>query len=342
VGILTPARWPWLAVAANATLSLFSVEDAPHRTKCSQLRVCSRNSRCPTAVNRYTRARRLFAEWVISDAAAIALLAALAQAPTFSSRVDAVRVDVLVTDNGKPVIGLTQSDFQILDNGVAQPVDLVSFDQVPLNVVLAFDMSNSVDGDRRDQLLDGVDNLLASLQRDDQAGLVTFSHVVNRGAKLTGDLAAVREALARAQGIGDTALVDGVFAAMMVGESDVGRGLLIIFSDGVDTSSWLPSAVVLDTARRSGVVAYAVSVKSRVRPEFLEQLTALTGGRLFEVERTQNLDTIFLGVLDEFRHRYLVSYTPRNVPRTGWHQLEVRVKGRRATVKARPGYLAGY
>ena len=37
---------------------------------------------------------------------ALAILAVLAQAPTFSSRVDAVRVDVLVTDNGKPVLGL--------------------------------------------------------------------------------------------------------------------------------------------------------------------------------------------------------------------------------------------
>ena len=54
----------------------------------------------------------------------------------------------------------------------------------------------------------------------------------------------------------------------------------------------------------------------------------MTGGRLFEVERTQNLESVFLGVLEEFRHRYLVSYTPRGVTRTGWHQLDVRVKGR--------------
>ena len=272
--------------------------------------------------------------------AVLVLLAAFAQAMTFSSRVDAVRVDVLVTDSGKPVLGLTPTDFEILDNGVAQHVDLVSFDQVPLNVVLAFDMSNSVEGDRRDRLLDGAGKLLSALKPDDQAALITFSHVVDRGAKLTGDLAAVREALARAEGIGETALIDGTFAGMMVGESEVGRGLLIIFSDGVDTSSWLPAASVLDTARRSGVVAYAVSVRSRVRPEFLEELTSLTGGRLFAVERTQNLDAIFLSALEEFRHRYLVSYTPRGVSRSGWHQLDVRVKGRR-TVKARPGYLAG-
>jgi VWFA-related protein len=271
---------------------------------------------------------------------ALLLLAVLSQA-TFSSRVDAVRVDVLVTDNGKPVVGLTPADFELLDNGVAQQVDLVSFDQVPLNVVLVFDMSDSVEGDRRERLLKGAGALLNGLHAEDQAALVTFSHVVDRGAKLTRDVAAVRAALERAEGIGETALVDGAFAGMMVGESDVGRGLLIVFSDGVDTASWLPPASVLDTARRSGVVAYGVSVRSRVRPEFLEDLTSLTGGRLFEVERTQNLESVFLNVLEEFRHRYLVSYMPRGVSRPGWHQLDVRVKGRRATVKARPGYLGG-
>jgi Ca-activated chloride channel family protein len=271
--------------------------------------------------------------------AALAIVAVLAQAPTFSSRVDAVRVDVLVTDRGKPVTGLTPDDFEVFDNGVAQQVDLVSFDQVPLNVILVFDMSSSLDDDRRNRLVKGAGALLNGLKADDQAALVTFSHVVDRSARLTKDVASVRSALEGAAGLGDTALVDSAFAGMLVGESDVGRSLLIAFSDGVDTSSWLPPASVLDTARRSGVVAYGVSVRSRVRPEFLEELTELTGGRLFEVERTQNLESVFLGVLDEFRHRYLVSYTPRGVPRIGWHQLDVRVKGRRATVKARPGYL---
>jgi VWFA-related protein len=272
--------------------------------------------------------------------AALAILAVLVQAPTFSSRVDVVRVDVLVTDNGKPVLGLTSADFEVVDNGVAQQVDLVSFDQIPLNVVLVFDMSNSVEGERRDRLLEGAGALLGGLKADDQAALVTFSRVVDRGAKLTKDVASVRAALERAEGIGETGLVDGTFAGMMVGESDVGRGLLIVFSDGVDTSSWLPPASVLDTAKRSGVVAYGVSVRSRIRPEFLEEITSLTGGRLFEVERTQNLESVFLGVLEEFRHRYLVSYTPRGVSRAGWHQLDVRAKGRRS-VKARPGYLGG-
>ena len=63
--------------------------------------------------------------------------------------------------------------------------------------------------------------------------------------------------------------------------------------------------------------------------------------RLFEVEKTANLGAIFLGVLEEFRQRYLISYTPRGVPKDGWHKLDVTIRNRKATIKARPGYLAG-
>jgi hypothetical protein len=48
---------------------------------------------------------------------------------------------------------------------------------------------------------------------------------------------------------------------MMLCESDVGRGLVIVFSDGVDTASWLTDDAVLNTAKRSDVVVYAVYVQ---------------------------------------------------------------------------------
>lgn len=263
------------------------------------------------------------------------------QSPPFTSKVEAVRVDVLVTDNGQAILGLGPADFEVLDNGVPQQVDLVSFDQIPLNVILALDMSDSVAGERLEQLRGAGAGLIAALNKDDQAALVTFSHSVQLGAKLTSDVSTVREALRAAQGAGMTALVDGAYAGIMVGESDAGRALLIVFSDGVDTSSWLTDAAVLDAAKRSDAVVYGVSTRSRLKPEFLRDLTSFTGGRLFEVEKTANLGAIFLSVLEEFRHRYLLSYTPRNVPAGGWHRLEVRLKGRRAAIKARPGYLAG-
>lgn len=259
---------------------------------------------------------------------------------TFSSRIEAVRVDVLVTENGRPVRDLQPRDFEVLDNGVLQSVDLTSFDEIPLNVILALDMSASLEGDRLEHLQNAGRILLTGLKTEDHAALVTFSHIVVNGTGLTADLERIRKALHEARGSGQTSLVDASYAAMMVGESDVGRSLLIVFSDGIDTASWLPAESVLETAKRSDVVVYGVEVGRR-RAGFLRELSSVTGGRLIEIESTKDLSATFRGILDEFRGRYLLSYSPQGVVSGGWHRLDVRVKGRNVVVKARPGYLSG-
>jgi VWFA-related protein len=272
----------------------------------------------------------------------VAITPASAQTPAFSSRVEAVRVDVLVSDGGRIVRGLQASDFEVLDNGVLQDVDLVTFERLPLNVVMVLDMSDSVAGERLEHLRAAGLTLLDQLAPDDEAGLVTFSHAVRVHAPLTTDRTAVRAALNRAKGLGQTAVVDATHTGIVLGESGVGRSLLIVFSDGVDTSSWLPAESVLETARRTDAVAYFVSPVERGKTTtFNRELTSLTGGSLIEIATTRDLSATFLRILEEFRQRYVVSYTPRGVSRDGWHRLEVRLKGRRATVRARPGYLAG-
>ena len=99
-----------------------------------------------------------------------------AQQPTFSAKREAVRVDALVTDRGKVVTGLGAGDFEVRDNGVLQTVDLVSFQQIPLNVFLAFDISASVSGERLTHLQTAGHALLDRLAKDDRSALLTFSH----------------------------------------------------------------------------------------------------------------------------------------------------------------------
>ena len=262
------------------------------------------------------------------------------QKPTFAARVESVRVDALVTENGQPVPGLGPADFEVFDNGVRQDVELVSFEKVPVDVVLVLDMSDSVAGERLDHLRSASNAVLGGLWGEDRAALVTFNHAVSLGTPLTKDVAAVRSALDLAQGNGQTALVDGVYAAMILGESETSRALQLVFSDGLDTASWLTSAAVLDVAKRADIVVYAVATAGGASP-FLRDLSAFTGGSLIQVESSGDLRLTFLRILDEFRHRYLVSYSPRGVTSSGWHRLDVRVRNRHAIVKARPGYLAG-
>jgi VWFA-related protein len=261
-----------------------------------------------------------------------------AQNPSFSSRAEGIRVDVLVTENGRPVDGLQPGDFELLDNGVPQQLDLGSYRDVPLNVIMVLDISGSLEGTRFDHLRGAARNLLDSLRPTDQAALVTFSHILAEGSSLSSDFDRVRAALDNARADGNTSLVDASYAGMLLGESDVGRSLLILFSDGVDTTSWLSAQSVLETAKRCDVVVYGVEIGKR-KASFPRDLSAATGGRLIDVESTGDLMTTFNTIIEEFRQRYLISYSPEGVVPGGWHRIDVRVKGRRGvTVKARPGY----
>lgn len=263
----------------------------------------------------------------------------LAQQATFRGRIDIVRVDALVTNRGKPVLGLTAADFEISDNGVRQQVDLVSSDEIPIIATMALDISASLDGPRLDQLRTAGSALLRALKSDDQSALVTFSHALDLGSKPTTDHASVLRVLDDVGAEGRTSLYDATYAGLALSVSDTARSMLLVFSDGFDTSSWLTPDAVMDTAKRSQAVVYGVAVRGRIKNPFLDSIADLTGGALIQVESTKNLDAVFLQILDEFRHRYLISYRPRGVTAAGWHKLEVKAKG--GTVRARQGYIGG-
>ena len=263
------------------------------------------------------------------------------QQPTFSSKLEAVRVDVLVTDRGAVVPGLSPADFEVRDNGVLQTVDLASFERIPLNVFLALDASDSVSGERLTHLLNAGRALLERLAKDDRSSLLTFSQAVNVRQALTGDIDRVRRALDDVEPSGDTALVDATYTATMLEPSDGGRSLLLVFSDGLDTASWLTPEGALDSVKRSDMVVYGVTARGPEESKFLQDLSEVTGGATLRIESTKDLSAAFVKILDEFRQRYLISYSPTGVASDGWHRLDVRVKNRRVTVKARAGYQAG-
>jgi VWFA-related protein len=229
----------------------------------------------------------------------------------------------------------------VQDEGVPQQVSLATFDEVPLNVILALDLSHSVSGERLAHLRSAGRAVLDDLTPGDSGALVTFSHVVTVRQAPTQDVGLLCDALIGLEPGGRTALVDAAYAAMMLAESDPGRDLVIIFSDGRDTSSWLTPNRVLESARRLDVTVYSVSVRGSGNTRFLEDLRKLTGGRTIEISSTSNLTQTFVDILDEFRHRYLISYSPHGVSKDGWHSLRVRVKRREVKVNARAGYHAG-
>jgi Ca-activated chloride channel family protein len=263
-----------------------------------------------------------------------------AQIPTIKVKTEEVRIDMLVTDHGKPVTDLRETDFEVFDNGVPQKIEFVGFQQTPIDSILVLDMSASVAGETFQSLRDAGSRFLDALQKDERAALVTFGDIVSLGSLLSNDIKRVKEALDHATPIGDTSLIDACFAGLMLAESRSSRPLLVVFSDGLDTFSWLSDDRVLEVAKRSNAVVYAVSAGRQPSHVFLRDLCKTTGGSLFDIESTRNLGAVFLNILEEFRQRYLLTYSPLGVSKGGWHELRIQVKGRNADIKARPGYQA--
>lgn len=269
----------------------------------------------------------------------VALAAVLVQAPTFRSSIDRVQLDVSATRNGRPVRGLTAADFVVTDNGVAQEIESRAVEESPLRVQLVLDASGSVSGQRLRRLIDAGTGLLNALRPSDRAGLMTFSTAVDIKVPMTRDVEQVKRALGSVQGAGATALRDAVQLALSIPPDGDARTVVIVFSDGADTSSWLRDAEVVESARRSGVVIHVAAVRAAtVASRFIPDVTDATGGRVFSASSADDLGRLFTSALDEMRARYLVTFAPRT-PAAGWHELKVRVRRSGIDVKARAGYF---
>jgi len=291
------------------------------------------------------------------------LTATVVAGQTFRTGVDVVAVDVLVTRGGRPVTGLTADDFSVRDNGVPQRVDSMRLEDVPITLLLVLDTSGSVGGAPLVQLRAAAEAAADALRPDDRVGLVTFSDKLRMVIEPPSPPSSLADALRRVRASGATALYDATFAALALREQTVGRTLMLVFSDGYDTASWLDPRDVLDTAHRSDVVVYGVHLDRLVGDswgdrqgramarrwlptephlfghQYLAQLVEDTGGSLFVARDVGRLRASFSRVVNEFGSRYLLTYSSDGVESAGWHELEVRIKGRGRRVQARRGYL---
>jgi VWFA-related protein len=271
--------------------------------------------------------------------AALVTTTSAKQVPTFTSGVQMVRVDVLATVNGRPMAGLTASDFEVTDNGVTQQVALVEGGSLPLDVVLLFDMSHSVRGAVLESVRAAARASVGTLESRDRVALVAAGASVHLKSGFSLDRLSVVNALDALPSQGNTALIDGMAAALALANTATQRPLILAFSDGEDTSSFLPAESVAYAARGSSAVVYGVVTRTAER-SFLENVAGQTAGRLIRLTAIDELERAFGDVFREFRQRYMVGFVPAGVPQAGWHRLQIKVRRPGVQVTARPGYFA--
>ena len=289
------------------------------------------------------------------------------QQPTFRSGASAIAVDVTVRESSRRAItGLVASDFQVLDNGVLQKVDDVSYGKLPIDITVALDVSYSVSGAVLDRLRQGVAQLMRDLGPDDRLKLVLFNMRVNRTIDFTNDEQAVERAIRGAAAGGGTALRDAISVTLVSAAAPDRRQLIVFFTDGNDSSSTTSVEMLTGVAQRTRATltfvmpgAPVVITRSGSRPDDLMTmpgpgnnvaaraaiyapfvtLARETGGTMLPVDPSTNLTSTFRSILNEFRSAYVLDYTARGVDRPGYHTIDVRVKREGAVVQARRGYF---
>jgi Ca-activated chloride channel homolog len=264
------------------------------------------------------------------------------QQPVFRSGVDVVRIDVSVMQGVNPVAGLTAENFIVTDKGVEQKLDSVSLDRVPLSLMMVFDTSASLAGERLSDLIAAGNDLVKALRPDDAAALLTFSEPIRLAVPMATQRSRLLSQLNSLKANGATALNDAVFMALQLRPADSGttRPVALVFSDGQDTSSWLTGTQAIEAARRSGILIHVVELSANPRgTPFAHGLADAGGGRVWRATSGRALRELFGKVLEELRARYLLTYTPTGVAGEGWHDVKVTLKGARGDVTARPGYF---
>lgn len=294
----------------------------------------------------------------------IGLLGSLAlllsqQPPVFATGVELVYVDVFVTKQDAPVTGLEAADFSLEDNGVAQKVEIVDRRSVPTTAVLVLDTSASLAGGNFVHLKSAARAFLAGLGDGDEAALVTFDEKVQLRRDAGHDASAVAAALDRVRPRGGTALIDALFVSLKRHWGS-GRPVVVLFTDGQDSASWLDNEDVLQAARESSALLHIVGTepvgeRSRlVVPSLLpiaggdtesgyvrllRRAAETTGGAYWPVDSLASLPAAFRKVLETSNARFVLSYAPTGTPRAGRHRLKVSVRRRGVEVRARQEYV---
>lgn len=251
--------------------------------------------------------------------------------------VDLVELYTTVIDRAnRPVTGLREVDFTVLEDGIRQ--DVARFELVrnlPLTLGVAIDSSASMEEvmeETRHAAAQFLTNLMKPEDRSFALAFTTRPHLLTGQ---TSDVAMVVDTIRSLRATGRTALHDALMTSLYYFRGVTGRRALVLLSDGADTSSFAKYGDVLEYARHSEVVIYAIGLGIGSTPLLrtkLEEIATATGGRAFFIEAARDLTPVYRQIDRELRSQYLLAYNS-NQEDAGddFRQVEVRVtENRRA------------
>ncbi len=301
--------------------------------------------------------------------------------------VEAIKVDtnlitipVSVFDrNGLYIPNIQQKEFKIYEDGVEQEIAYFGTTDKPFTVVLMLDTSPSTQY-KIEQIRSAAKSFVNQLKAQDRVMVIEFNGSIRVRTEITGDREAIYRAIDKADFGSGTSLYDAVDVALRKYLSSVeGRKAVVLFTDGVDTTSRratydstldyaeeldamifpiyyntfldnrglgggsLPSSTWPSLGNVNVIGAGQSAGEYAVGRKYVQELADYTGGRLFRPEATPGgLANAFEGIAEELRRQYSVGYVPKDDGKPGQRkQIKVRVQRPNLVVRSRDSYIVG-
>jgi len=299
---------------------------------------------------------------IVAIAAAVALLTAGAGAQqVFRGGTDAVSLNVTVTDvRTHLVAGLEKEDFQVFEDNVPQDIDTFTREPQPIALSLVIDTSTSMEF-KLPIAQDAAIGFVRRMTPKDTAQVIDFDSQAKTLIDFTSDQAMLEAAIRKTDFGGSTSLYNAVYTAItelkrvrQASGPDIRRQAIVLLSDGEDTSSIVTYEDVLDLAKRSEIVIYAIGLQEKVDKKTSSQqsrgwneaqnvmrtLSMETGGKAYFPTEATQLPGIYGQIADELANQYTIGYYSKNTKRDGaWRKIFVKTTRPNMTARTKAGYF---
>lgn len=271
--------------------------------------------------------------------------------------VDLALVNVTVTDPyNRLVTGLDKENFRVFEDNVEQEIVTFSSEDVPISIGVVFDFSGSMSnkvGKAREAAL----QFFKTANPQDEFFLVSFNERAELTSSFTNSVEDLQSSLMLTSAKGRTALLDAIYLGLseMRGAHN-GKRALLILSDGGDNHSRYSESDIKRLVREADTQLYAIGIFDPLGyrdrspeelngPSLLSEITEMTGGRVFSVERLEDLPDIATKISMELRNQYVLGYRPSNKAHDArWRKIKIKLRVPRGlpplNVYARTGYYA--
>jgi Ca-activated chloride channel homolog len=278
--------------------------------------------------------------------------------PVFAVDVGIVYVTATVrNEKGDLVSDLGADDFVLYEDGRLQKVSLFAPAAQPgeeealaLNLGMLLDTSESM----REQIKlsqESAIRFLESIPRARDLLLIFFDQDIRLSRYTSENQQGLFERILESKGKGNTALYDAISVYISRVAGSGGRKVLLVFTDGEDSTSAIGLMDVLNLVRSSGVTIYPISFtggsfgignnRFLSAKAFLTQLADSSGGAVFSPSASKELSSVYAKILDELQNQYVLGFvSDKSQPDRRYRKLRLEVKGKELKVRHRTGYYA--